>query len=142
MEENMEFKDTASQIEGIKEIFADAKTEDGWNLNEEMLYSFYFVDENVEKLEKLGLKLEADGYDFVDIFELGDEETEQSTGEYLLHIDKTEIHTPETLAARNVEFAALAQEYELKTYDGWEFGEVGDYDEDELEEGEDSEDEK
>ena len=145
-ENNMEFKDTASQIEGIKEIFTDAKTEDGWNLNEEMLYSFYFVDENVEKLEKLGLKLEADGYDFVDIFELGDEETEKSTGEYLLHIDKTEVHTPETLAARNVEFAALAQEYELKTYDGWEFGEVGDYDEDEDgeedEEGEEEEKEE
>ena len=129
----MEFKDTASQIEGIKEIFADAKTEDGWDLNEEMLYSFYFVDESVDKLEKLGLKLEADGYDFVDVFELGDEETEQSTGEYLLHIDMTEVHTPESLAQRNVEFAKLAEEYELKTYDGWEFGEVGDFDEDDEE---------
>jgi regulator of RNase E activity RraB len=138
-EKNMEFKDTASQIEGITEIFNDAKTEDGWDLNEEMLYSFYFVDESVDKLEKLGLKLEADGYDFVDVFELGDEETEQSTGEYLLHIDKTEVHTPETLAQRNVEFAKLAEEYELKTYDGWEFGEVGEYEDDEEFEDEDEE---
>ncbi len=138
----MEFKDTASQIEGIKEIFADAKTEDGWDLNEEMLYSFYFVDESVDKLEKLGLKLEADGYDFVDVFELGDEETEKSTGEYLLHIDKTEVHTPESLAQRNVEFAKLAEEYELKTYDGWEFGEVGDFDEDDEEFEDEDKDEK
>ena len=130
-EKNLEFKDTESQIEGIREIFNDAKTEDGWDLNEEMLYSYYFVDESVDKLEKLGLKLEADGYDFVDVFELGDEETEQSTGEYLLHIDKTEVHTPESLAQRNVEFAKLAEEYELKTYDGWEFGEVGEYEDDE-----------
>ena len=65
-----------------------------------MLYSYYFVDAIVEKLEKLGLKLEEDGYDFIDIFELGDEETEESTGEYLLHIDKVEIHTPESLAAQ------------------------------------------
>jgi regulator of RNase E activity RraB len=136
-EKNMEFKDTASQIEGITEIFNDAKTEDGWDLNEEMLYSYYFVDESVDKLEKLGLKLEADGYDFVDVFELGDEETEQSTGEYLLHIDKTEVHTPESLAQRNVEFAKLAEEYELKTYDGWEFGEVGEYEDDDEFEDED-----
>lgn len=136
-EKNMEFKDTASQIEGITEIFNDAKTEDGWDLNEEMLYSYYFVDESVDKLEKLGLKLEADGYDFVDIFELGDEETEQSTGEYLLHIDKTEVHTPESLAQRNVEFAKLAEEYELKTYDGWEFGEPGEYDDDDESDDED-----
>ncbi|HXH69749.1 MAG TPA: ribonuclease E inhibitor RraB, partial [Pyrinomonadaceae bacterium] len=134
---NMEFKDTESQIEGIKKIFDDAKQEDNWNLGEEMLYSFYFVDEDVDKLEKLGLQLEVDGYDFIDIFELGDEETDESTGEYLLHIDKVEIHTPESLAQRNVEFAKLAEEYEIKTYDGWEFGEVGDYD-DEDEETEES----
>jgi hypothetical protein len=133
----MEFKDTESQLEGIRKIFEDAKSEDNWNLNEEMLYSYYFVDENVDNLEKLGLKLEEDGYDFVDIFELGDEETDESTGEYLLHIDKVEVHTPESLAQRNVEFAKLAEEYELKTYDGWEFGEVGDYDDEDLEDEED-----
>ena len=129
----MEFKDTASQIEGIKEIFADAAREDNWNLSEPMLYSFYFVDEDAEKLDKLGEKLEADGYDFIGIYELGDEETDESTGEYLLHIDKVETHTPESLAQRNVEFARLAEEYEIKTYDGWEFGEVGGDDEEDEE---------
>jgi hypothetical protein len=130
----MEFKDTESQLENIREIFNDAKIEDGWNMGEEMLYSYYFVDVSIDKLEKLGLKLEADGYDFIDIFELGDEETNKSTGEYLLHIDKVEIHTPESLAQRNVEFQKLTNEYEIETYDGWEFGEVGGEDEDEDEE--------
>ncbi|MDQ2746950.1 MAG: hypothetical protein M3T96_06800, partial [Acidobacteriota bacterium] len=49
---------------------------------------------------------------------------------YLLHIDRAEVHTPESLAQRNVEFKKLAEEYELKTYDGWEFGEVGEYEDD------------
>lgn len=137
----MEFTDTASQLDGIKKIFADAEQEDNWNLSEEMLYSFYFVDKDVDKLEKLGLKLEADGYDFVDVFELGDEQTDESTGEYLLHIDKVEIHTPETLAQRNVEFQKLADEHEIATYDGWEFGEVGEYEDDE-ELADEDEDEK
>ena len=136
----MEFKDTESQLEGIREIFNDAKTQDSWNLEEEMLFSFYFVDKNVDKLEKLGLKLEADGYDFIDIFELGDEKTDVSTGEYLLHIDKVEMHTPESLAQRNVEFQTLADEYEIETYDGWEFGEIGG-EEDEEEFDEELEDE-
>ncbi|MGC2238340.1 MAG: ribonuclease E inhibitor RraB [Pyrinomonadaceae bacterium] len=127
----MNFTDVESQIEGIEEIFATARSEDKWNLDEEMLYSYYFVDESIEKLEKLGLKLEEDGYDFLDIFELGDEESEEPTGEYLLHIDKVEVHTPETLAARNVEFQKLAEEYDIESYDGWEFGEVGDEDEEE-----------
>ena len=140
-EKNMEFKDTESQLEGIKKIFADAASEDKWNLGEEMLYSFYFVDTDVDKLEKLGLKLEADGYDFVDVFELGDEKTDESTGEYLLHIDKVEVHTPESLAQRNVEFQKLADEHELETYDGWEFGEVGEYEDDEDDDEFEDEDE-
>jgi regulator of RNase E activity RraB len=127
----MEFKDTQSQLKGINELFETARREDGWDTAGEMLYSFYFVDESVDKLEKLGLKLEADGYDFIDVFELGDEETEESTGEYLLHIDKIEAHTPESLAQRNVEFQKLADEYEISSYDGWEFGEVGDEDDEE-----------
>ena len=136
----MNFTDVESQLEGINEIFETARREDEWDTSGEMLYSFYFVDESVEKLEKLGLKLEADGYDFIDVFELGDEETEESTGEYLLHIDKTEAHTPESLAQRNVEFQKLADEYEIASYDGWEFGEVGGEDEDEDEEEDEDED--
>ncbi len=126
----MNFTDTESQIDGIEKIFANAVEEDNWDLAKPMLYSYYFVDDNVDKLEKLGIDLDEEGYDFLDIFELGDEETDESTGEYLLHIDKIEIHTPRSLAERNVEFAKLAGKYELKTYDGWEFGEVGDEDED------------
>ena len=124
------FKDTESQLEGIRKIFADAKQQDNWNLDEPMLYSFYFVDEDADKLEELGLELEEKGYDFIGVFELGDEETEEATGEYLLHIDKEEKHTPETLAERNVEFQKLADEREIESYDGWEVGEIGEYDDD------------
>ena len=127
------FRDIESQLKGIREIFETARTDDGWNLEGEMLYSYYFVDESVEKLEKLGNFLQAEGYDFIDVFELGDEETDEPTGEYLAHIDKVEIHTPESLAQRNIEFQNFADEYEIESYDGWEFGEVGDYDEEEDE---------
>lgn len=126
----MNFKDTESQLKEIREIFEEARREDGWSLDEPMLFSYYFVDDNADKLEKLGEHLHAEGYDFVDIFELGDEETEEATGEYLLHIDKVETHTPESLAQRNADFSHLAEEYKINSYDGWEFGEVGDEDED------------
>ncbi|HEY0457733.1 MAG TPA: ribonuclease E inhibitor RraB [Pyrinomonadaceae bacterium] len=129
----MEFNTVESQLDGINEIFDAARSEDKWNTDEEMLYSYYFVDEDVDKLEKLGNELEKRGYDFIDIFELADEKTDEATGEYLLHIDKVETHTPESLAQRNVEFQNLANEYEIESYDGWEFGEIGD-DEEEVEE--------
>ena len=124
----MEFNDTESQLEGIRELFETARQEDGWDVTGEMLYSFYFVDQSVENLQKLGEYLETQDLDFIDIFEIGDEETKQPTGEYLLHIDKITSHTPETLAEANVAFQKLAEEYEIESYDGWEFGEVGDED--------------
>ncbi len=128
------FLDTESQIEGIQKIFDEAEREDNWNVAEPMLYSFYFVDTDPEKLETLGLHLEEEGYDFIGVFALGDEETSQSTGEYLLHIDKIETHTPESLAKRNMDFVRLAEKFEVAGFDGWEFGEVGDEeDEEEIE---------
>ena len=130
----MEFNDTQSQLEGIREIFNTARTEDNWNTEADMLYSYFFVDTDVDKLEKLGLELEKQGYDFLDIFELADEKTDEATGEYLLHIDKVETHTPESLAERNVEFQKLATEHEIASYDGWEFGEVGGEDDEDDEE--------
>jgi Regulator of ribonuclease activity B len=140
--ENLNFTDTESQIAGIEELFAEAKREDDWDLGGEMLYSYYFVDKDVDKLETFGNLLEEKGYDFMDIFELGDEDTNESTGEFLLHIDKEEKHTPQSLAERNVEFAKLADEHGLLAYDGWEFGEVCVYDEDEFDEDEDSDDDE
>jgi len=136
------FKDTESQLDGIRQIFAEAKQQDNWNTDEPMLYSYYFVDEDADKLEELGIELEEKGYDFIGVFELGDEETDEATGEYLLHIDREEKHTPETLAQRNVELQTIADEHEVETYDGWEFGEVGVYDEDDEEEEEEEEEEK
>ena len=133
------FKDVESQLEEIREIFAEAKQEDNWNLDEPHLFTYYFVDADADKLEKLGNHLQSQGYDFIDVFELGDEETEEPTGEYLLHIDKEEVHTPESLAERNVEFSKLAEEFGVETYDSWEFGEVGDYDDEEGGEEEDVE---
>ena len=134
----MEFKTVEEQLESIREIFETARTEDGWNPEAEMLYSYFFIDKDAEKLETLGLDLEKQGFDFIDIFELAEEESGEATGEYLLHIDKVEIHTPDSLAARNVEFQNMANEYEIDSYDGWEFGEVDDEDE----EAEEAEEEK
>ena len=129
----MNFTNTESNIEGIEQIFATARKEDNWKTNEEMLYTFYFVDKDVEKLEEFGNLLEEKGYDFIGIYEAGDEDTNESTGEFLLQIDKEETHTPQSLAERNVEFAKLADEHEIETYDGWEFGEIGVYDDEDDE---------
>lgn len=123
VKEQLMFTDVESQIESIEAIFAEA-TEDGLRLEEPHLFSFYFADNEIGKLEKLGERLEEDGYDFIGVFELEDEETDKATGEYLLHMDKVETHTAHSLAERNVELARLAEEFGVTAYDGWEVGEL------------------
>jgi len=130
----MEFKNTESQLDGIREIFETARREDGWNLDEEMLFSYYFIDRDADKLERFGLELENQDYAFIGIFELAEAETDEPTDDFMLHIDRIERHTPESLAARNVEFQRLADENEIASYDGWEFGEIDEEDEEEDEE--------
>ena len=130
----MDFTNKESQLESIREIFAEATKEDGWDMSQEMLYSYYFVDKDVEKLKNFADKLE-DDFDAIGIFEVLEDENGKETGEYLLHLDKVEALTPEMVAERNVYFSTLAAEHGIESYDGWEFGELeGDDDEDEEEE--------
>jgi hypothetical protein len=128
------FTDVESQLESIEAIFAEA-TEDGLKLEEPHLFSFYFVDAEIEKLGKLGEQLEEHGYDYIGVFELEDEETDKPTGEYMLHVDKVETHTAHSLAERNVELARIAQEAGVTAYDGWEVAELeGEEDDENAEE--------
>lgn len=102
----------------------DRITEIGWNPDGDLLWGYFFVDTGVEKLESLGQHLESVGYRFVDIFKLEKDEGEKPSGEYMLHVEKVEIHSQATLAKRNIELARLAAGSGIVAYDGWDVGQV------------------
>jgi hypothetical protein len=62
-------------------------------------------------------------YRFVDIGEL-ENESKRSSGKYMLHVERVEIHRPDTLAKRNVAVSQLAPQWEVRAYDGWDAGQV------------------
>ena len=129
--------DSKERLEDIQRMFDLAVTEDGWDMESEMLYSFFFVGTDTEKLEKVGEMLAENGFDFVDIFQLGDEETGEPTGEFLLHIDQVGVYTPENLNKQVEAFEQLAEKEGAGIFDGWEFGELGgEEDDSELDEDE------
>lgn len=125
-----------SRIEEIKKIFMSAETEDGVDTTQPMLYSFDFVDSDPDKLESLGNVLDEKGFLFVDIFQLGDEKTEEPTGEYLLQVDVIGSHNPESLDTLINEINAEAAGLGIAEIDGWDMSEL---DEDEEDESEDIE---
>ncbi|HEX6190018.1 MAG TPA: ribonuclease E inhibitor RraB [Pyrinomonadaceae bacterium] len=96
----------------------------GWNPKGDLLWGYFFLDTDVNYLERLGRRLESLSYRVVDIFELEEGESGRASGKFMLHVEKVEIHTEATLRKRNVELARLAAEFEVQAYDGWDVGPV------------------
>lgn len=84
----------------------------GWNIDDQCRWSYYFLDTDQDKLVALAKHFEAKGYEVVDIDEAEEE------GDYFLQVDCVETHTPESLFALSESFDKLAQEFNVRDYDG------------------------
>jgi Regulator of ribonuclease activity B len=58
---------------------------------------------------------------FVEIF-LSDKEDPSEPDLWWLHVEKVEIHTPETLDRQNMSFYEFADDHDLTSYDGMDVG--------------------
>jgi hypothetical protein len=83
-----------------------------------LLWGYFFTDPDPRKLQPVADHLTKLGYHFVSIYPTDDKTT------FLLHVEKIEHHTPESLNERNVEFDKLAEQFHLESYDGMDVGPV------------------
>jgi hypothetical protein len=102
----------------IEQMFEGMKNEAGWNTAGELLWGYFFVDREPKKLEPLAAHLVELGYRFVSIYETDDKST------HFLHVERIEMHTPESLFERNLELNALAKKFGVEDYDGMDVGPV------------------
>ena len=102
------------RIENINKIFKTLELQ-GVETNTPLLYGYFFFDKNKEKLLKLGDELQREGYVIVRL-EINEEK------EYLLHMEKTETHSRETLLKRLLEFDELSENSKIELFDGWDIG--------------------
>lgn len=100
-------------IENIQEIFSQMEN-NGIYTNQSLLYGYFFTDKNVVNLEKAKTTLLKNGFDFADLYE--------NEGIYWLHMERIEIHNPDSLFELNKELYQLADYYNLQTYDGFDVG--------------------
>jgi hypothetical protein len=94
-----------------------------WDLSAPLIWGFFFTDASAEKLRAVAPVLEQDGYRFVDVF-LADKEEPADPDLWMLHVEKIEIHTPDSLDARNGELYRFAAEHSLGAYDGMDVAPV------------------
>ena len=105
-------------IDPYNEMFARMSAETDWDVSGDLLWSFFFTDEAVARLEKLAGHLQGLGYRVVEIYQ-------RDTGtEHVLHIERVATHSPETLLALNQEFEQIAIDFEIACFDGMDVGPV------------------
>jgi hypothetical protein len=96
----------------LQEMFSNMRANPKWNVDAPLLWGYFFIDSDPKWLEVVAQELIASGYRLVDIRATDDKSA------YVLHVEKVEHHTVESLNKRNQEFYALAEKFRLSSYDG------------------------
>lgn len=113
----------AISLEQLKDMFGHMKKETKWDLSKEMLWGYFFTHKEPKLLESTSILLQQKGFNVVNIY-LSDNEEPQEIDMYSLHVEKIEIHSPETLDKRNNELYIFANKHGIDKYDGMDVGPV------------------
>lgn len=105
-------------LEQLENMFQDMRAKAPWNVDGDLLWGYFFTDPRPEKLRPLADELVKAGYRYVDTYLARDGST------HVLHVEKVERHTPQSLNQRNLEFYRLADKYGIASYDGMDVGPV------------------
>lgn len=107
---------TQVSLQLIEEMFANIAKDSGWDMNSNMLWSYFFFDKDKSKLEVAASKLEQEGYQIPEIISTDDGKT------YRLVATKVGIHNPNSLLNLHEELINFANENEIEQYDGFDVG--------------------
>ena len=108
----------------LQEMFDSARARAKWNVDDVCLWGYFFTDHDRKKLSAAVPVLENMGYRVVGFLEPTPDDDDQSL--IFLHVEKEELHTVESLDARNQELYRFADEFGLESYDGMDVGSIDD----------------
>jgi len=98
--------------------FAAMRAQGRVNVDGPLLWGYFFVDPDRAKLATAAAQLRAKGYHLVGIAQV------PTRNLFRLHVERVEVHTPESLYARDIELEALVRKLHLASYDGMTVGAV------------------
>jgi hypothetical protein len=111
------------ELEQLQQMFHRIVEGPGWDLSRPMRWGFFFVDSSAERLERAVSIFESRGYRFVAILRQEPDEVVDGVA-FCLHVERDEVHTPDSLHARNAQLEDLAEELGLDGYDGMDVGPI------------------
>src|SRR5262245_22939460 len=96
-------------------MFSQMRAQTDWDVDGDMLWGYFFTDPDLSKLKQVASQLSTSGYSVV-----GTHQTDDGT--HVLHVEKVETHSPQSLHARNAQLYELADRFGLESYDGMDVG--------------------
>lgn len=107
----------------VNAVFRNISEQTNWDLNQPMLWSYFFYHQEPGLLENARDILAGKGYRIVSL-NLCEKQNETEPDSWGLIIQKEEVHTPKTLDKRNKEFSKLVSKLGIDSYDGMEVGPI------------------
>jgi Regulator of ribonuclease activity B len=101
-------------------LFREMRRKGAWDLEEPLLWAYYFEAREEEPLLALRSSLEQSGYQFVELMA-----PERAGDRYVLRVSRVEKHTTESLNTRNRKLCALAKKMKVDAYKGMDVGPAG-----------------
>jgi len=86
-----------------------------WDVSGALLWGYFFTDAQKKPLAALKDRLVKDGYRYVAL---------RRNLDWMLHVERVEAHSPESLDARNAQLYELAEEFGVDCYDGMDVGPI------------------
>lgn len=109
--------------ETIIDFFRNIEEGKDFDTSGKLLWSYYFLDRDSNKLKAFSLVLEKLGMRFKDIFEAEKEHLDDET-EYFLQMERIEHHDVDSLDELNSALYRLAEESSIEYYDGFDVGNI------------------
>lgn len=106
--------ENTNDMELINSIFDKVEVQ-GVDTKQNLLYGYFFFDRDKSKLEKLKNELTKQSYKFVVL-------DKKDNGEFMLHVEKIEKHTRQSLYDREQKLRQLATNYGVSSFDGFDVG--------------------
>lgn len=105
----------------LAEMFANICAKTDWDMTGPMRWGYFFTNSTREPLDRAIPRLVAAGYRFIDLYP---QEPEEDAGEetWWLHVERDEIHSVDSLFARNAELYEFAETHAIDSYDGMDVG--------------------
>ena len=103
------------------EMFDSIAERGDWDMSQPMLWGYFFTNREPSALRAVISTLQRDDYEFVDVYQ-SEKDTPSSEDLWWLHVQRVEVHTVDTLFARNELLSEFARRHGIDSYDGMDVG--------------------